>query len=40
MKIIQWLKFKKASRTSSGKVEYLRAQGCKIGKKNQIIVRY
>lgn len=37
MKIIQWLKFKKASRTSSGKVEYLRAQGCKIGKKTRLL---
>lgn len=37
MKIIQWLKYKKASRTSSGKVEYLRAQGCKIGKKTRLL---
>lgn len=37
MKIIQWLKYKKANRTSTGRVEYLRAQGCKIGKKTRLL---
>ena len=31
MNIIKWLKYKKANRTSAGKVDYLRKKGCKIG---------
>ena len=37
MKIIQLLKYKNANRTSARKVEYLRNQGCKIGKKTRLL---
>ena len=37
MKIIQWLKYKKALRSSAGKVKYLRDKGCKIGEKTRLL---
>jgi len=37
MKIVQLLKYKMANRTSAKRVEYLRAQGCKIGKGTRLL---
>lgn len=37
MNIVRWLKYKKANRTSAGRVAYLRAQGCKIGQKTRLL---
>lgn len=37
MRILELLKYKKANRTSAGKVAYLREKGCKIGKKTRLL---
>ena len=37
MKFLTWLKYKRANRSSEGRVSYLREQGCKIGEKTRLL---
>ena len=37
MSIMQWLKYRKANKTSTGRVKYLREKGCKIGEKTRLL---